>query len=106
MAGGRRVPIFRGARQAGARPWWRSVLDFTGTMLQYASWVRALEAGPIPVSKLRLLAERVYAQCDEKDGLQDGLIDDPRRCGFQPSQHLPRCASTGLPIQILISDVT
>jgi feruloyl esterase len=24
--------------------------------------------------------------------LQDGLIDDPRRCGFQPAQHLPRCS--------------
>jgi hypothetical protein len=68
MAGGRRVPIFRDARKAGARRWWRPVLDFTGTMLQYASWVRALEADPIPVSKLRLLAERVYAHAMKKTG--------------------------------------
>ena len=67
------------------------VLDFSGTMLKYASWVQALAAAPIPAAKLKLLADRVYAQCDAKDGLRDGLIDDPRRCGFQPSQHLPKC---------------
>ncbi|MCX6633982.1 MAG: tannase/feruloyl esterase family alpha/beta hydrolase [Acidobacteria bacterium] len=67
------------------------VLDFSGTMLKYTSWVQALAAAPIPAAKLKLLADRVYAQCDTKDGLRDGLIDDPRRCGFQPSQHLPKC---------------
>jgi feruloyl esterase len=38
------------------------------------------------------LAARVYQQCDAKDGLKDGLIDDPRRCDFQPSRDLPHCA--------------
>jgi feruloyl esterase len=68
------------------------VLNFTGTMVSFASTALALQAAPVPYAKLATLAERVYALCDEKDGLKDGLIDDPRRCGFQPSRDLPRCA--------------
>ncbi len=68
------------------------VLNFSGTMVGYAKMAQALSAAPIPYAKLSLLADRVYAQCDEKDGLKDGLIDDPRRCGFQPSRDLPKCA--------------
>ena len=49
-------------------------------------------AGAIPVEKLSLLAKVVYDQCDAVDGLKDGIIDDPRRCGFDPSRHVPRCA--------------
>jgi feruloyl esterase len=37
------------------------------------------------------LAKAVYAKCDRVDGLEDGLIDDPRRCVFDPSVDLPRC---------------
>ena len=44
----------------------------------------------IPERKLKLLADRVYEQCDAKDGLKDGLIDDLRRCGFSPSRDLPK----------------
>jgi feruloyl esterase len=53
---------------------------------------RALDAAPLLVSQLKVLADRVYAQCDSKDGLADGLIDDPRRCGFRPARDLPKCA--------------
>jgi hypothetical protein len=42
---------------------------------------------------LHVLAERVYAKCDSVDGLEDGLIDDPRRCAFDPSTDLPICGS-------------
>jgi Tannase and feruloyl esterase len=68
-------------------------LDQTGTMLSRAWWMQGLTDAPIPASKLKLLAERVYQQCDAKDGLKDGLIDDPRKCGFKPSADLPRCAA-------------
>jgi feruloyl esterase len=68
------------------------VLNFTGTMIGYAKMAQALAAAPISYAKLRLLADRVYAHCDEKDGLKDGLIDDPRRCDFQPARDLPKCA--------------
>jgi feruloyl esterase len=69
------------------------VLDFTGTMVQYAAIYQAMAKAPVPFAKLGLLAERVYAVCDEKDGLKDGLIDDPRTCGFTPSRDLPKCAA-------------
>ncbi len=69
------------------------VLNFTGTMTNYVSMVRALEAAPIPLEKLKIIAERVYAKCDGADGLVDGLIDDPRRCDFDPAKELPVCVN-------------
>jgi hypothetical protein len=68
------------------------VLNFTGTMTNYVSMVRALEAAPVPLDKLKIIAERVYAKCDGVDGLVDGLIGDPRRCDFDPAKELPVCA--------------
>jgi feruloyl esterase len=67
------------------------VLNFTGTMIGYAKITQALAAAPLPYARLSLLADRVYAQCDQKDGIKDGLIDDPRRCDFRPSRDLPIC---------------
>ncbi|MBS1857419.1 MAG: tannase/feruloyl esterase family alpha/beta hydrolase [Acidobacteria bacterium] len=63
----------------------------TGTHLARAYWMRGLQANPFPAAKLGLLAARVYEACDAKDGLKDGLIDDPRRCDFKPARDLPRC---------------
>ncbi|HEX4946963.1 MAG TPA: tannase/feruloyl esterase family alpha/beta hydrolase, partial [Blastocatellia bacterium] len=68
------------------------VLNFSGTMIGYTQTLQALAKAPIPYSKLQLLAEKIYAQCDEKDGLKDGVIDDPRKCQFCPSCDLPQCA--------------
>lgn len=67
-------------------------LNQTGIMLSRAYWMQSWMAAPIPAAKLKVLAQRVYDQCDAKDGLKDGLIDDPRKCGFQPARDLPRCA--------------
>ena len=46
----------------------------------------------LPVSKLPLLAKVVYEKCDPSDGLKDGVIEDPRRCGFEAVRDLPKCA--------------
>jgi feruloyl esterase len=67
------------------------VLSFTGTMLHYVQAAKALKAAPIGAAKLPALAARIYDTCDAKDGLKDGLIDDPRRCDFQPARDLPKC---------------
>jgi Tannase and feruloyl esterase len=48
------------------------VLDFVGTMVNYAGVLRAFEAAPIPPDKMALVAEAVYSMCDEKDGVKDG----------------------------------
>jgi feruloyl esterase len=69
------------------------VLNFTGTMLGFACREQAIAAGPLPFAKLTTLSERIYALCDDKDGLKDGLINDPRRCDFNPARDLPRCAA-------------
>ena len=71
------------------------VLNLSGTMVGFACTAQALAAAPVPYSKLATLAERIYSLCDDKDGLKDGLIDDPRRCDFQPSRDLPRCEAGG-----------
>lgn len=67
------------------------VLDYVGTRLRSIATYQALAAAPIPVAKLKLLAERIYALCDARDGLTDGLIGDPRRCPFEPARDLPVC---------------
>ncbi len=49
--------------------------------------------GAIPAEKLPLITKAIYEKCDALDGLKDGLIDDPRRCPFEPARDLPKCAS-------------
>lgn len=40
--------------------------------------------GYIPADKVHILADAVNAQCDALDGVKDGVLNDPRRCGFNP----------------------
>ena len=67
-------------------------VSLTQTMTARAYWMQGMAANPFPAAKLGLLASRVYDQCDAKDGLKDGLIEDPRRCDFKPARDLPHCA--------------
>lgn len=55
---------------------------------EYISWV-ALKDGPdapgyIPEKKLAVIHKAALEACDEKDGVRDGVITDPRRCHFVP----------------------
>jgi len=67
------------------------VLNFSMTMAGFACREQALLEAPVPYAKLAALSDRIYSLCDEKDGLKDGLIDDPRRCDFKPARDLLRC---------------
>jgi feruloyl esterase len=40
----------------------------------------------IPLPKLQLLTKSSVEACDAIDGLKDGIIDDPRRCQFDPAK--------------------
>ena len=46
----------------------------------------------LPAAKLSLVNKAVTAACDALDGVKDGLLTDPRKCGFDPSTLLCRSA--------------
>ena len=60
-------------------------------------WTRLLTAGMlmqgvilegdgyVPASKLPAITAKVMAACDAKDGVMDGLLNDPRQCQFDPA---------------------
>jgi feruloyl esterase len=68
-------------------PW----LDQTGFTIG-AMWnQKALSNVTLTADKMAMVAERVMAKCDAIDGLKDGLIDDPRKCDFDPVKDVPAC---------------
>ncbi len=68
-------------------PW----LDQTGFTIG-AMWnQKALSGVVLTADKMAMVAERVMAKCDAVDGLKDGLIDDPRKCDFDPVRDAPAC---------------
>lgn len=52
-------------------------------------------ASYIPAEKIPAIAHAVVAACDREDGLADGVLDDPRRCRFDPA--VLRCAAQDTP---------
>jgi len=64
--------------------------DFTGLKFSQAHRMKAMQSSPLSLDEVRMLGRRIYQQCDELDGLVDGLIDDPRACMFDPDT-LPGC---------------
>jgi feruloyl esterase len=65
-------------------------LDYTGLVATFFAWMTQANTGPdgrpvFPAAKLGLVRDAVYGSCDTKDGLEDGLITDPRRCAFDPA---------------------
>jgi hypothetical protein len=69
------------------------VANFTGQTLELVWDAQALYGdGWIAPAKIPLVSNAVYNKCDAVDGVADGLIDDPRKCAFDPAKDLPRCA--------------
>ncbi len=68
------------------------VLDITGTMVSYAWNQRVLAGNAITAEQLKIVADAVYGKCDMSDGVSDGVIDDPRSCGFRARTDLPQCS--------------
>lgn len=63
---------------APAYPWVRLVAGFAWNTL-------AVQQTPLPLAKLSILQDAVLKQCDALDGVADGVLEDPRRCKFDPA---------------------
>ena len=66
------------------------VIDETGAGLQliWTTTANLDENGAqiLPASKIPMLHDAAVAKCDADDGAEDGLIDDPRTCDFDPGE--------------------
>ncbi len=51
-------------------------------------------ASYIPAKKLKAIEAAALAACDERDGVKDGVLDDPTKCGFDPAILLCKGAET------------
>jgi feruloyl esterase len=51
-------------------------------------------AAAVPAPKLALVEKAAVEACDAKDGVKDGLINDPRACTFDPSALLCKGGDT------------
>lgn len=61
---------------------------FTRILTGFAWNLQALHADQgsyIPPTKLKAIETAALASCDARDGVADGVLDDPSRCGFDPS---------------------
>ncbi|MBI2687316.1 MAG: tannase/feruloyl esterase family alpha/beta hydrolase [Acidobacteria bacterium] len=61
------------------------------------SWMATHPDGALvlPGEKLPLITKAVVDVCDTTDGLKDGLVGDPRKCGFDPAALLCKGAGDG-----------
>jgi hypothetical protein len=79
--------------------------DFDGLIVN-APWVsqtgftigalwnqKAVSGAALTADKLALVAGKVMEKCDAIDGVKDGVIDDPRKCGFDPKTDVAACAA-------------
>ncbi|MGH8303107.1 MAG: tannase/feruloyl esterase family alpha/beta hydrolase [Steroidobacteraceae bacterium] len=70
--------------------------DMTNQLVTSAVGVLAQLRSPaavVPPRLLRLLGRIITAKCDAADGVQDGLIQNPARCDFDPERDLPLCGN-------------
>jgi feruloyl esterase len=61
--------------------------DWTGVSAAYVFEAQAAlndSASNLSAPKLTLLNSAVIAACDAKDGVKDGILNDPRQCRFDP----------------------
>ena len=67
-------------------------------LLTQAAWdIQATMQDPasyIPANKLAAIEAAALARCDEQDGVKDGVIGDPSRCSFDPSELLCKGAES------------
>jgi hypothetical protein len=63
--------------------------SFTHILAGFTTNLQALEsANFIPAAKYQAIDAAIVAACDARDGVKDGVIDDPTKCNFKPSAML------------------
>ncbi|HTA44537.1 MAG TPA: tannase/feruloyl esterase family alpha/beta hydrolase [Bryobacteraceae bacterium] len=67
---------------AGAPANW--VTHLQGAQVWTAAMTHKDEAGYIPPAKYAAIHKAALDQCDALDGVKDGVIEDPKRCKFDP----------------------
>ena len=72
-------------------------LDFTNIAAAFVKHMQAVFPDPraladraLPPATLQLLETKVLDSCDARDGVKDGILDDPRECRFRIAD-LPAC---------------
>lgn len=60
------------------------VTHLQGAQVWTAAMTHKDEAGYIPPEKYKIIHKAVLDQCDVLDGVKDGVLEDPRRCKFDP----------------------
>jgi feruloyl esterase len=58
---------------------------YASAHLWYALATLDNEDSYIPPAKVAILGDAVTAACDAIDGIEDGVLDDPRKCNFDPA---------------------
>ena len=64
-------------------------LNWTGRSIQSIAIAQAVhkdEASYLPPAKYAVLHEAVLQACDARDGVKDGVLEDPTRCSFDPKE--------------------
>lgn len=71
--------------------------SFTHILAAFTLDIQATEADPanyIAAAKLPAIESAALSTCDALDGLKDGIIDDPRKCHFDPGTLLCKGAES------------
>jgi feruloyl esterase len=66
-------------------PW----IDPVGTSLWSVKNIKALLDAYIPADKFKAVDAAIKKDCDKADGVADGLIQNPAKCGFNPDALVP-----------------
>ncbi len=82
--------------------------DWTGTLAAEANAALAQWSNPgagVSREMLAMVNDRVLQACDGQEGidhLKDGVLDDPRKCGFDPASM--QCGSAGVDDEACLSE--
>jgi feruloyl esterase len=76
------------------------IMYYTGQSIVQHGWSAIANNGAdgkpiLTVNKLAFISTAAHAACDGLDGLVDGIIDDPRRCNFDPTTLMCPGGGTG-----------